>query len=155
MTYSDTALITFLIMSKSLIILFAAFAGTAAVCAQEPAEPDTELAVMSEERIFSVTEQPARFAVPDTTPQQWLVMNLSKVPGVNFEKDDVLRLRFVVEKDGSVSHAEIMQGINQDIDDAVLHLLECMPAWIPAKNQGREVRSYVNLTLNLNNTPIK
>ena len=47
---------------------------------------------------------------------------------------------FVVEKDGSVTNAEVMRGIDKDCDAEALRVVSSMPKWKPASNKGEDVR---------------
>lgn len=54
----------------------------------------------------------------------------------------VVTARFIVEKDGSITNAEILEGVDKDLDAEVLRVIGKMPVWIPGKNEGKPVRSY-------------
>lgn len=49
-------------------------------------------------------------------------------------------LSVVVEKDGSVSDAIILNGVDPQIDDEVLKFAKTMPKWKPADLNGEKVR---------------
>jgi periplasmic protein TonB len=49
--------------------------------------------------------------------------------------------RFTVECDGSISNVEILRGVHPAIDREVKQVLRAMPAWKPAKLNGKKVRS--------------
>jgi periplasmic protein TonB len=49
--------------------------------------------------------------------------------------------RFIVERDGSISNVEILRGVHPAIDREVKRVLRAMPAWKPAKFNGKKVRS--------------
>ena len=51
-----------------------------------------------------------------------------------------LRLKFVVEKDGSFSNIEILKD-TVGLGAEAVRVLKTMPAWNPAKNKGKVVRS--------------
>ena len=50
-------------------------------------------------------------------------------------------VRFVVEKDGSLTNYEILHSPDDRLTDEALRVLRMMPRWQPAKNNGRPVRS--------------
>ncbi len=52
---------------------------------------------------------------------------------------------FVVEKDGTISNAEIVKGASSDLDDEALRVVESMPKWNPGSVDGELVR--VRMTL--------
>lgn len=49
-------------------------------------------------------------------------------------------VRFVVEKDGTVSHAEVLRGIGGGCDEEVLRIVNAMPKWKPGRVKGEAVR---------------
>lgn len=62
------------------------------------------------------------------------------------------RIRFVVEKDGSISHPCIIKDIaplgrNPFLKKAALEILEQMPKWKPGLKDGKPVRSYYTLSI--------
>lgn len=54
-------------------------------------------------------------------------------------------VRFVVEKDGSVTNMQVLRDIGGGCGQAVLKVVEMMPEWIPGSQQGRKVRVQFNL----------
>lgn len=54
---------------------------------------------------------------------------------------------FVVEKDGSLSHVDIIKSIEgcPDFDYDVIRVIKGMPKWIPGKQEGRYVRCYYKM----------
>jgi len=55
---------------------------------------------------------------------------------------------FVVEKDGSVSNAKILRGVNTSLDEEALRVVENMPKWKPGKGEdGKPVRVQYNLPI--------
>lgn len=55
---------------------------------------------------------------------------------------------FIVEKDGCVTHAEVMRGISEECDEEALRLIRSMPKWIPAEHNGKVVAARVRLPIN-------
>ncbi|TXB66320.1 energy transducer TonB [Phaeodactylibacter luteus] len=53
--------------------------------------------------------------------------------------------RFVIEKDGSISQAEIMRDIGGGCGKEVLRVLNDMPQWSPGLQRGRPVRVQMSL----------
>jgi protein TonB len=54
-------------------------------------------------------------------------------------------VKFVVEKDGSISSIEIMKGIGFGCDEEAARVIKSMPRWSPAKQNGKSVRVYYNM----------
>lgn len=57
-------------------------------------------------------------------------------------------VRFVVEKDGSVSNVEILKKVSPGIDKEAKRVIESLPKWTPAKNNGKPVRLWFNMPIN-------
>lgn len=55
---------------------------------------------------------------------------------------------FVVEKDGSISGAEVVKSVNAEIDAEALRVINAMPAWKPGKQRGKEVRVKFTVPVN-------
>lgn len=55
---------------------------------------------------------------------------------------------FVIETDGSITNARILQGVCESIDQEALRLVNSMPNWIPGLYRGQTVRVEYVLPLN-------
>lgn len=114
-------------------------------------EPEPE---PKEEEIFVAVEQQAEFPGGTTALMKWLQTNI-RYPEAAQQNDIQGRVvvKFVVEKDGSVGHAEILRGVDKDLDREALRVVNKMPKWQPGKNNGVAVRSYFTLPVSfkLNN----
>ena len=107
-------------------------------------EPEPEKP--KEEEIFVAVEQPAEFPGGQAALMKWLSNNI-RYPEAAQQNDIQGRVvvKFVVEKDGTVAHAEIARGVDKDLDREALRVVNKMPKWQPGKNNGVAVRSYFNL----------
>ncbi len=47
-------------------------------------------------------------------------------------------VRFVVERDGTVSNVKVLRGLNKEYDEEALRVVRMMPRWIPARFAGSE-----------------
>lgn len=58
-------------------------------------------------------------------------------------------VRFVVEKDGTITRPEILKTVEQakNFDDEVLRVMGKMPKWIPGENNGQKVPVYMTLPI--------
>ncbi len=57
-------------------------------------------------------------------------------------------VKFVIESDGTVADAEIVRGVDTDLDNEALRVVNGMPKWTPAKVDGKDVASYFHLPVN-------
>jgi protein TonB len=53
-----------------------------------------------------------------------------------------VRVRFVVNADGSISGFEVVESGGDDFDKEVLRVLKKMPRWLPGKSNGNDVSVY-------------
>ncbi|MCM1489796.1 MAG: energy transducer TonB [Muribaculum sp.] len=99
-----------------------------------------------EEEIFVAVEQQAEFPGGMPALMKWLSSNI-RYPEAAQQNDVQGRVivKFVVEKDGSVSQAQILKGVDKDLDKEALRVVNKMPKWQAGKNNGVSVRSYFTL----------
>ena len=57
-------------------------------------------------------------------------------------------VNFVVNKDGSISDARIIRGVDQSLDKEALRVIYSMPKWKPGKQGGQPVRVSFNVPIN-------
>lgn len=107
-------------------------------------EPEPEKP--KEEEIFVAVEQQAEFPGGLTALMKWLSNNI-RYPEAAQQNDIQGRVivKFVVEKDGSIGAADIVKGVDKDLDREAIRVVKKMPKWQPGKNNGVAVRSYFTL----------
>lgn len=98
------------------------------------------------EKIFIAVEQPAEFPGGQAAMMKWLSNNIrypesAQQNGISGR----VVVKFVVERDGSVSSPTVVKGVDRDLDQEALRVVKKMPKWQPGKNNGQPVRSYFNL----------
>ena len=75
------------------------------------------------------------------------LMNNIRYPE-NAMKNDIqgrVIVKFVIDSNGAVSDAEIVKGVDTDLDMEALRVVNNMPKWTPAKVDGKDVASYFTL----------
>lgn len=89
------------------------------------------------------------------TPQlQYFIQNNIQYPQDAIEQNiqGKVYVKFVVEKDGTVSYVKIDKGVDPLLDKEALRVIRSMPKWKPAYSKGRPVRSVnrlpISFTLN-------
>ena len=50
-------------------------------------------------------------------------------------------VRFLIQKDGSVTQIKVMNGVNETLHKEAKRVLRRMPKWILAEENGRKVES--------------
>ena len=61
--------------------------------------------------------------------------------------DGTVYVSFIIDKDGSVTHVEIMRGVHPVIDKAVVDAIKDSPKWEPGMNNGKYVRVRYSLAI--------
>jgi protein TonB len=56
-------------------------------------------------------------------------------------------LRFIVEPDGSITHAEVLRGMDSECDKVALKAIQEMPKWDPGMQHGVFVAVYYTLPI--------
>lgn len=123
-------------------------------CGEEP-EPYTDLLPdmvpvptalqqEQEEEIVLFPEIPASFPGGDSALSSFLRKN-TMYPQTAKEKqlEGRVFIQVVVEKDGSLSNLQVLKEVpnGPELTKEAIRVIKLMPAWIPAQNQGRIVRS--------------
>jgi protein TonB len=57
-------------------------------------------------------------------------------------------IQFIVEKDGSVTHAKIVKSLEENLDKEALRVLSNSPKWKPGTQNGYKVRTYYTVPIN-------
>jgi len=52
-----------------------------------------------------------------------------------------VNVKFVVEKDGSISGIEVVRSVHPSLDAEAVRVVKLMPKWKPAENRGKPVRT--------------
>ena len=108
----------------------------------------------TEEEIWVAVEQQAEFPGGVQALMKWLTENL-RYPEEAQENEIEGRVvvKFIVEKDGSVSNVTVVRGVHKALDSEAFRVVRSMPAWEPGRNEGEPVRSYFNLPITFRLTP--
>ena len=57
-------------------------------------------------------------------------------------------MQFVVNRDGSISDAQVMRGVDPNLDKEALRLINSMPKWKPGMQRGKPVRVRYSVPVN-------
>lgn len=100
------------------------------------------------DKIFEVAEEMAQFPGGQSGLMRFLCENL-KYPK-EAQKQNIegrVIVRFVVNKDGTISNPVILRGVDKYLDREAIRVVKLMPKWIPAKNNTQAVSSYYTLPI--------
>jgi len=98
------------------------------------------------ERPFESVEQMPQFPGGDAELLKYVSSNL-RYPTIAAENgiEGLVVVRFVVNKDGVVSDAQILRSLDPSCDREALRVVKSMPKWVPGKQNGRNVAVYYTL----------
>lgn len=101
----------------------------------------TEAQTEPDDKPFDVVEQMPEFPGGQEALMQFLRQEV-KYPKEAEEKGLQGRVvvRYIIEKDGSISEVEIAKSVNEYLDAEALRVVNAMPKWIPGKQKGENVR---------------
>lgn len=93
------------------------------------------------DEIFEIVEEPARPVNGYPAFYAWVAENL-KYPrkALDMHVGGRVFIKFVVDKDGTITMAEVVRGIGYGCDEEALRVLNGAPKWQPGKQRGRNVR---------------
>ena len=108
---------------------------------EEVAQPEPKPA---EDKIFDVVEQAPTFKEGDV--RAWLAKNM-QYPPIAAENGMSGRVvvGFVVERDGSISHVQVLRGVDPSLDKEAVRVVKSMPKWNPGMQNGSPVRVKYNV----------
>lgn len=115
---------------------------TKIVIIEEPQDQDNKAP------IFTVVEKMPEFPGGQKAMYKYLGENI-KYPQKAKENgiQGTVFISYVIEKDGSVSHAKILRGVEKSLDKEAIRVVTGMPKWKPGKQRGEAVRVQYNLPI--------
>ena len=130
------------------------FSQRSAIAAALPELPAITMEIGDTTDVYKVVEEMPRFsgceeeatvearkACADKQMLEFIYKNLDYPTQARDKKiEGTVVVSFIIEKDGSVSGAEIKKEIGGGCGDEVLRVVGLMPRWIPGKQKGETVR---------------
>ena len=109
----------------------------------EPYLSDAEEKKPDENKVYDFAEEMPQFYGGQDALFKWLSENVKP-------QEEVGRciVRFVVEKDGSLSDIKITRSVSPAVDAETLRVMKAMPKWKPGKMYGKPVRVQFTLPIN-------
>lgn len=96
------------------------------------------------DEIIEFPEEEASFPGGEEAMVAFIRKNI-KYPEMSVQMGDQgkVYVRFVVEKDGSITNVTIARGVTPELDKEALRVVKMMPGWNPGKQRARPVRTNV------------
>ena len=111
-------------------------------------EPSSQKVVASQDSIHRVSEVMPQYPGGPNEMMKYISDNI-KYP--QSAKDNKIEGRvfvtFVVEKDGSITNAAVMRGIDKECDAEALRVVASMPKWTPGQHKGEVVRTQFTIPI--------
>jgi protein TonB len=101
------------------------------------------------DKVYEFVEELASFPGGPASLNQWLAQNI-RYPAMarNNNIQGRVTVSIIIEKDGSISNAEVVRGIDPSLDKEAIRVVYAMPKWNPGKQNGKIVRSKYTLPVN-------
>ena len=105
---------------------------------------------LNEKGLNNQSQPPLSFVEKKATPKEGLAAFMQnfarefKISPDALGKNESLlqtKLKFIVEKDGSLSNITAVGGNNESVSNEAIRVLKSMPNWLPAEHEGDIVRS--------------
>jgi tonB family C-terminal domain len=95
-----------------------------------------------DQKIYEVVDTEPGFPGGMSAMMKYLAENI-RYPeaAVKAGKQGRVMVSFVVEADGSISHAKVARGISAELNKEALRVVRAMPKWEPGRHQGKVVRT--------------
>ena len=117
--------------------------------AEVKAEAKAEVKVKNKAQADTTKKKKSWDCIPETMPYfpggrelllKYLAVNI-KYPAsaVKAKKQGRVIVTFIVQKDGSITHAKIAKSINPELDAEALRVVKGMPKWTPGTQNGKPV----------------
>ena len=105
--------------------------------------------VTVDDGVFVLVETMPEFPGGENAMYKYFVDNLKYSEQAKKEKiTGKVYISFVVERDGSISNAEVLRGIGGGCDEEALRVVRNMPKWKPGTQRNKPVRVQYTLPLN-------
>ncbi len=133
--------------SKVLILVFmwsaVAVYATAATALQDTVPQTQDSTQFASDHIYDWVEERPMFTGGDMALRKWLAQNIMyPFEAVERNIQGSVLVKFVVEKDGSITNVEVLKGVHALLDEEALRVVRSMSKWVPGKVKGKAVRSY-------------
>lgn len=102
-----------------------------------------------ESEVFVIVEDMPEFPGGELALRKWLSSNI-KYPTIAAENgiQGKVYVTFVVDKDGSISNATIVRGVDPSLDQEALRVVNQLPRWKPGMQRGKPVRVSYTVPIN-------
>lgn len=103
-------------------------------------EAPTEVGEVVEDKIFTFVEQQPAFPGGESEMNKFIRKNLKYPPAaLRNGLEGLVVVQFVVNKEGQISDVQVVKKLGGGTDEEAMRVVKMMPAFTPAKQNGRPV----------------
>lgn len=99
--------------------------------------------------IYTLVDEPASFPGGNEKMIEFLYKNLKISQLDEYPDRTTIYIQFTVTQTGKIENVHVLRGINEAIDQEALRVVRLFPNWIPAKNNGKNVKSVFNIPIKI------
>ena len=111
-------------------------------------EPSSQKAVVSQDSIYRVSEVMPQYPGGPNEMMRYIQENIKYPQSAKANKiEGRVYVTFVVEKDGSITNAAVIRGIDKECDAEALRVVSSMPKWNPGQHKGEVVRTQFTIPI--------
>ena len=108
----------------------------------------TQQSAEVKEKVFEYLDNMPEFPGGGKAMMEWLGQNIQyPKEAVDGNIEGRVIVTFIIEKDGSVSNAKVIRGIDESLDNEALRVVNAMPNWKPGMQDGQPVRARFNIPI--------
>ena len=105
-------------------------------------------AVITQDSIHRVAEVMPQYPGGPNEMMRYIQENIKYPQSAKANKiEGRVFVTFVVEKDGSITNAAVMRGIDKECDAEALRVVSSMPKWTPGQQDGKNVRTQFTIPI--------
>ena len=113
-----------------------------------PAAPAEAPETVDEERIYTMPEALAEFPGGQDAMLTYLRKNVQYPEDAKIaKKQGTVYISFVVNQDGRINDVKVLRGLYPSLDKEAIRVISTMPNWKPGTQNGRPVRTQLNLPI--------
>ena len=111
-------------------------------------EPSSQKVVASQDSIHRVAEVMPQYPGGPNEMMKYIQENIKYPQSAKDNKiEGRVYVTFVVEKDGSITNAAVLRGIDKECDAEALRVVSSMPKWNPGQQDGKNVRTQFTIPI--------
>lgn len=104
-------------------------------------QPEPEVPAQSDRKVYKFAEKMPEFPGGMAAMTRYFQEKITVKSGISGN----VYIRFIVEKDGTLTHVELIRSLNARLDQAAMNAVKEMPKWTPGQVDGKNVAVYMTI----------